>query len=92
MLFMNPPYSNLYGWLKMAKFESLHGATVVCILPCDTSTQWFHDFIYDKKTNNWYPNVEVRFPDRRYKFGDNTNSAKFATVIAIFRLTNDMAR
>ena len=80
--FMNPPYSNIERWLNKAKFESERGALVVAILPMDSSTEWFHKYIWDKIVRAW--RVPVILPDKRYAFGDNVNSAKFATLIAIF--------
>jgi phage N-6-adenine-methyltransferase len=80
--FMNPPYSDIPRWLRKAYGESLDGALVVCILPVDSSTKWFHEFIWDKSTNQF--RCEVRFPDKRYSFGEYSNVAKFATMIAIF--------
>lgn len=80
--FMNPPYSDIPNWLQKAKNESEKGAVVVCILPVDSSTKWFHKFIWDKETGQF--RCRVRFPDKRYSFGKYSNSAKFATMIAIF--------
>lgn len=84
IVFMNPPYSNLYEWVRKARDE---WATVICILPCDTSTQWFHDFLWigDDKFQDTRLNVELRFPKGRYKFGSNTGSPMFATIIAVMR-------
>jgi phage N-6-adenine-methyltransferase len=81
--FMNPPYSNIPRWLDKARLEANNGAIVVCILPVDSSTKWFHEFIWNKTINKF--RCEIRFPDRRYSFGKYSNSAKFATMIAIFR-------
>ncbi len=80
---MNPPYSNIPQWLRKARDESKDGATVVCILPVDSSTKWFHEYIWNNKTNQF--KCEIRFPDKRYQFGNYSNSAKFATMIAIFK-------
>src|SRR6266487_7010565 len=74
--FMNPPYSNIPQWLRKAFNESLLGAVVVCILPVDSSTKWFHEFIWNGNTNQF--RCEVRFPNKRYKFENYSNSAKFA--------------
>src|SRR6185295_14188951 len=64
--FMNPPYSNLYEWLQKASKESLfNGSKVVCILPCDTSTKWFHDFLWNGFQHCPRPNVKLRFPKGR---------------------------
>jgi site-specific DNA-methyltransferase (adenine-specific) len=51
--FMNPPYSEMEFWLWKAYHESLRGATVVCLVKADTSTDWWHDY---------YP-LAVRWPN-----------------------------
>lgn len=82
--FMNPPYSQIPTWLNKARAESVLGALVVAILPCDSSTRWFHEYIWDESVHNFRPNVKIRYPTKRYKFENYANSAKFATMIAIF--------
>ena len=77
--FCNPPYSDIKPWLRYATQQK---ALVVFILPCDTSTQWFHKYLWDKINHKPRTNVQLRFPEGRYKFS-NTNSPKFATIIAI---------
>lgn len=84
--FMNPPFSNISAWLYKARYEASRGALVVAILPNDSSTKWFHEYIWDKIKNEF--RVPVRFPDKRYAFGDYTNSSKFAILIAIFGMEN----
>lgn len=87
--FMNPPYSNIGRWLEKASCECrINKVIVVCILPCDTSTRWFQNYIwYDKPLHRLRPRVELRFPHGRFKFGKYTTSPQFATIIAIFRPT-----
>ena len=80
---MNPPYSDIPSWLDKARKESQNGALIVSILPTDSSTKWFHKYIWNKTIHQFRKEVQVRFPDKRYKF-DSTNSAKFATMIVIF--------
>ena len=41
---MNPPFGRQSVWVKKAYTESLRGATVVCLLPARTNTNWWHDF------------------------------------------------
>ena len=41
---MNPPFGEQAKWVKKAYEESLRGATVVCLLPARTNTNWWHDF------------------------------------------------
>jgi len=79
--FLNPPYSELYNWLEYA---SKQRGLIVVILPCDTSTKWFHDFLWDKTKHTTRKGIQLRFPKGRFKFGKYTTSPKFATIIAIF--------
>lgn len=84
--FMNPPYSDLYSWVEYASSQvRLDCPLVVAILPCDTSTRWFHHFIWDDILHQTRPGVELRFPKGRFKFGKYQTSPKFATIISIFR-------
>lgn len=83
--FMNPPYSNIPAWLFKAEQESIFNhAVVVSILPCDTSTRWFHDFLWIETLHRVREGVRLRFPKGRFKFGANTNTPMFATIIAVF--------
>jgi len=77
--FLNPPYSELKYWLY---YGSQQKALIVWILPTDTSTKWFHNYIYDRHKWNWRLNIKVRFPLGRFKFS-NSNAAKFASMIVI---------
>lgn len=83
-VFMNPPYSRgqLEKWCKKAYEESLKGVTVVGLLPVDTSTKWFHEWIWSKKCyyefvkrenlfsyrNGYVKDIEIRFLDKRIAF------------------------
>lgn len=78
--FANPPYSELR---KCVYYATIQKALTVFILPCDTSTQWFHRYLWDKKIHKPRPNIELRFPEGRYKFNDSPGQPKFATIIAI---------
>lgn len=80
--FMNPPFSEIPNWLLKARIESSNGALVVCILPMDSSTKWFHEFIWDNITHQF--RIPVRFPNKRYSFGSYVNTSKFSILIALF--------
>jgi len=42
---MNPPFGRgLKKWVAKAHSESLKGATVVCLIPVRTNTNWWHDY------------------------------------------------
>jgi phage N-6-adenine-methyltransferase len=76
--FVNPPYSNIKGFLEKA-VEELQKNTeiVVFLIPSRTDTKWFHEYIYGK--------AEIRFIKGRLKFGNSKNSAPFPSMICIFR-------
>lgn len=77
LVFMNPPYGrNIYQWVFKAYQSSLEGATVICLLPSRTDTQWFHDYVLKG---------EVRFIRGRLKFSGSKENAPFPSLIVIFR-------
>ena len=79
-VFINPPYSKCFDWVKKAHEEAKKENTkVVMLLPARTDTRWFHDFCLDKKVIS-----EVCFVRGRLKFGDQTNSAPFPSMIVTF--------
>lgn len=74
---MNPPYGRTIGrWMDKAWEESQRGATIVCLVPARTDTQWWH---------RCATRGEVRFVPGRLKFGNSKNSAPFPSAIVIFR-------
>ncbi len=79
-VFVNPPYSNVTGFLKKAILEMQAGRSdvVVFLVPSRTDTKWWHDLMmpYAK---------EIRFIKGRLRFGGAKNSAPFPSVICILR-------
>lgn len=75
-VFMNPPYSEVDEWMRKAYGAALEGATVVCLIPARTDTQWWHAYVMK---------AEIRFIKGRLKFGDSENSAPFPSAIVVFR-------
>ena len=73
---MNPPYSNPTPWVKKAYEESCKGSLVVGLLRGDTSTRWFHDWVY--------PYAEIRFVKGRLKFVNAEDGALFPSAVVIF--------
>lgn len=59
-IWLNPPYSNVKPWLSRAREAGLH-VPVVCLLPADTSTRWWWDFVACSA-------YEVRFLRGRLRF------------------------
>lgn len=77
VVWCNPPYGRQIGeWVRKG-FESSQCATVVMLLPARTDTRWFHEYIL--------PFAEVRFVKGRLKFGNNTNSAPFPSMVCIWK-------
>lgn len=75
---MNPPYGREIGqWVQKAFESAQTGATVVCLVPARTDTQWWHRYVLNAS--------EVRYIEGRLKFGGSANSAPFPSAIIIFR-------
>ena len=78
VVWLNPPYGREIGrWLRKAN-ESVkdNGATVVCLVPARTDTNWWHEYVIKH---------EVRFVRGRLKFGNAKNSAPFPSAVVIMR-------
>lgn len=75
--YVNPPYSELYKWLKKGYEEYQKGKTCVFLIPSRTDTKAWHE--YCMKAN------EIRFIKGRLKFGNSKNSAPFPSAIIIFK-------
>lgn len=74
----NPPYGREIGqWVKKAHEASLHGATVVCLLPARTDTSWWHAYVLEAN--------EIRFVQGRLRFVGARSSAPFPSVVVVFR-------
>lgn len=74
---MNPPYGRTIGlWMKKAWEAAQAGATVVCLVPARTDTNWWHNYAIQG---------EIRFVRGRLKFGDQKNSAPFPSAVVIFK-------
>jgi len=78
-IFVNPPYSNIKGFLQKAQDELQKGnaKTVVFLIPSRTDTKWFHEYVYNR--------ADIRFIKGRLKFGNSKNSAPFPSMLVIFK-------
>lgn len=76
VVWMNPPYSEVSYWMQKAYTESLHGATVVCLVASRTDTKWWWD---------WAQRGEIRFRRGRIRFEGAPTGAMFPSAIVIFR-------
>ena len=76
-VWLNPPYGRaIKSFMAKANAESQKGATIVCLVPSRTDTQWWWDSVIHH---------EVRFIKGRLKFGGQTNSAPFPSAIVVMR-------
>ena len=77
-VYVNPPYNKIPNWLQKAHSQMSKGNSdlVIFLLPVDTSTKWFHDYILGQ--------AEIRFIKGRLRFTEN-KPAPFASMIIIFR-------
>lgn len=75
-VFMNPPYSDVAAWMCKAYGAAQEGATVVCLIPSRTDTDWWHRYAMKG---------EIRLLRGRLKFGDAENSAPFPSAVIVFR-------
>jgi phage N-6-adenine-methyltransferase len=73
----NPPYREVGRWVRKAAEAAQAGATVVCLLPASTDTQWWHTWVM--------PLAEIRFLQGRLKFSGSTTNAPFPCAVVIFR-------
>ena len=74
---MNPPYGRAISkWMKKAYESSLEGATVVCLVPARTDTNWWHDYAMKGS---------IEFIKGRLKFGGSKNSAPFPSAVVVFK-------
>lgn len=73
---MNPPFGlQLKKWVIKAYESSKNGATVVCLLPAKTNTNWWHDYCMKG---------EIRFLRGRPKFNGAKHGLPFPLAIVIF--------
>ena len=79
-VFCNPPYGkDVPKWVKKC-FDETHTGNcllAVMLLHARTDTRWFHDYIYHKAD-------EIRFVKGRLKFGGQTTSAPFPSMVVVF--------
>jgi site-specific DNA-methyltransferase (adenine-specific) len=77
---MNPPYGRqLRRWMKKAYEASVAGATVVCLVPARTDTQWWHEYAEKGERRFLMGRVAFIRPDGK------RSRAPFPSAIVIFR-------
>ena len=77
----NPPYGRQTAeWIHKAYNESQRGATVVCLVPNRTETDWWHDYALKG---------EIRFIRGRVHFVGG-GRPRFGSVIIVFRPNEEL--
>ena len=82
--YCNPPYSpgSILPFTKKCYEESLNGATVVMLLPADTSTGYFRDYCMKASEIIFIqPRVHFNNPDGTTM----TGAPKFGSMVVVFR-------
>lgn len=78
----------IIDWMRKAYESSREGATVVCLVPARTDTEWWHDYVghYDWETRTYVKHAdEVRNVTGRLRFGGAKNTAPFPSAVVIYR-------
>lgn len=80
VVFVNPPYSNVAGWVAKCYNESLNNKAIcVLLIPARTDTKWFHKYCLNADL--------IQFVKGRVKFDNGAaklNSAPFPSMIVVF--------
>lgn len=77
VVFMYPPYGRVIGkWMAKAYGEAQKGATVACLVPARTDTDWWHRYAM---------RGEIRLYRGRIRFVGATASAPFPSALIVFR-------
>lgn len=77
---MNPPFGEQGKWVRKAFESAQEGATVVCLLPSRTNTNWWHDYCMKG---------EVRFVRGRPKFKGAEHGLPQPLAIVVFTPPNN---
>jgi phage N-6-adenine-methyltransferase len=82
-VFINPPYNNMYEWVKKAHDECFtNGVFSVMFGPVRTQNNYWHDFVWDETIHRFRPCVSVRFL-RRMQFADSAGACPFGLMLLI---------
>lgn len=72
--FVNPPYDNIFAFVKKAVDEEEKGNETVLLVPARTDTKWFH-YILENTV------CEIEFVKGRLKFGGKKFYAPFPSIL-----------
>lgn len=69
LIFVNPPFSNLKGWVNKFAEESAKGCNIVVLTPGDTSTLWFQEVAWLKSSAICFWKGRIEFIKTAKAFG-----------------------
>jgi len=75
--FLIPQYSCVKKWMTKCVEERDKGKTVVCIIPCRTNTDWFHEYVLAEAT-------DLRFIKGRVTLPGFKKQNQFSDAICVF--------
>ena len=85
--FCNPPYKETGLWVKKAFWElRVNGTGSLLLIPANTDTRWFHDYIWNRYQDQSKEGITVKFIYKRIKFigSEDPAPAKFSSMLVIF--------
>ena len=83
-VFINPPYNDMYNWVKKCYTEMLtHRVFSVMFCPVRTQNDFFHDFLWDSQKYCFRPGIQIRFL-KRMQFRDSVGPCPFGLMLVIF--------
>lgn len=87
---LNPPYSrgSIPTWMMKAEQEAAAGATVVSLISADTSTDYFHRYVLERRHEVRLLNTRLAFEGAPLDKAGRLAPAKFGSVIIIMRPTH----
>lgn len=84
-VWLNPPYSSLYPWLKKLADHADSGGCGIALVFARTDTAWFQE-IADRSTGLFFPKGRIKF---QRKDGSTPGSPGAPSVFIDFRLKPD---
>lgn len=87
-VWLNPPYSrgSIWRWTQKATAELAVGVTSVILLPADTSTRYFHEFVLQHEHR--FLRTRLKFEGAPLDRHGKLPPAKFGSVVVVLRLTS----
>lgn len=67
-VFLNPPYSECLAWMQKAYGAAQLGATVVCLVPSRTDTEWWHAYAMKGRSGFCAGGCASVMPNRMRRF------------------------